>query len=160
MPVYNEFRQQLPVLFTLAMQQSPLGSSIVGGNMTLVENSIGTVWQINTKGKILFLEDTRVYPYAIERSLDHLKQAHILDKVQAVIFGDFINSGNDDLVEIVKTRFAKSVNVPVFTIQGIGHGPINDPLPLNTRTIIGVQDKEEGSFFMDVQMHCIHSAGR
>jgi muramoyltetrapeptide carboxypeptidase len=79
-----------------------LKSKIVGGNMTLVENSIETAWQINAKGKILFLEDVRVYPYAIQRSLDHLKQAHILDEVHAVIFGDFIRSGDDNLVEVVK----------------------------------------------------------
>lgn len=117
---------------------------------TLVENSIGTVWQINAKGKILFLEDIRVYPYAMERSLDHLKQAHILDEVQAVIFGNFTNSGNDDLVEIVKERFTKSVNFPVFTIQGIGHGYTNDPLPLNTLATISIQDEKEGLFFMDL----------
>ncbi|MGL9718388.1 MAG: LD-carboxypeptidase [Wolbachia sp.] len=135
----------------IKLKNGRLESKIVGGNMTLVENSIGTAWQVNAKGKILFLEDIRVYPYAMERSLDHLKQAHILDEVQAVIFGNFTNSGNDDLVEVVKERFAKSVNFPVFTVQGIGHGYTNNPLPLNTRTIIRVQDEKEGLFSMDVQ---------
>ncbi|WP_237342980.1 LD-carboxypeptidase [Wolbachia endosymbiont of Folsomia candida] len=128
-----------------------LESKIVGGNLTLVENSIGTTWQINAKGKILFLEDIGAYPYAIERSLDHLRQANVLGGICAVIFGDFIKSGNDNLVEIVKDRFAKSVDFPVFTIQGIGHGHINDPLPLNTHTVISVQGEKEGLFFMDVQ---------
>ncbi|MGL9719044.1 MAG: LD-carboxypeptidase [Wolbachia sp.] len=135
----------------IKLKNGRLESKIVGGNMTLVENSIGTAWQVNAKGKILFLEDIRVYPYAMERSLDHLKQAHIFDGVQAVIFGNFTNSGNDNLIEIVKERFAKSVNCPVFIIQGIGHGYTNDPLPLNTHTTIGIQDEKEGLFFMDVQ---------
>ncbi|MDM8335353.1 LD-carboxypeptidase [Wolbachia pipientis] len=135
----------------IKLKNGRLESKIVGGNMTLVENSIGTAWQVNAKGKILFLEDIRVYPYAMERSLDHLKQAHILDEVQAVIFGNFTNSGNNDLVEVVKERFAKSVNFPAFTIKGVGHGHINDPLPLNSHTIISVQDEKEGLFFMDVQ---------
>ncbi|NUY39152.1 LD-carboxypeptidase [Wolbachia endosymbiont of Litomosoides brasiliensis] len=135
----------------IKLKNGRLESKIVGGNMILVENSIGTAWQINAKGKILFLEDVRVYPYAIERSLDHLKQAHIFDEVHAVIFGNFINSGNDNLVEVVKERFAKSVNFPVFTVQGIGHGYVNDPLPLNTHAAVGVQDEKEGLFFIDVQ---------
>nr|AAX14416.1 microcin C7 self-immunity protein [Wolbachia endosymbiont of Drosophila mojavensis] len=84
----------------IRLKDGRLKSKIIGGNMTLVENSIGTVWQINAKGKILFLEDIRVYPYAIERSLDHLKQAHIFDGVHAVIFGDFVNCYNDNLVEV------------------------------------------------------------
>ena len=131
------------------LKNGKLESKIVGGNMTIVENSIGTSWQINTKDKILFLEDIRVYPYAIERSLDHLKQALIFDELKAVIFGDFINSGNDDLVEAVKERFAKSVNFPVFTIQGIGHGSTNDPLPLNTPAVIS---SKEGKFSMKVKI--------
>lgn len=135
----------------IELKNGRLESKIVGGNMTLVENSVGTAWQVNAKGKILFFEDIRVYPYAMEHSLDHLKQAHIFDGVQAVIFGNFTNSGNDNLIEIVKERFAKSVNFPVFTIQGIGHGYTNDPLPLNTHTTIGIQDEKEGLFFMDVQ---------
>lgn len=133
------------------LKDGRLESKIIGGNMTLVENSIGTDWQANAKGKILFLEDIRVYPYAMERSLDHLKQAHILDGVHAVIFGNFINSGNNDLVEVVKERFAKSVNFPVFTIKGVGHGHTNDPLPLNTYAIISIQDEKEDLFFMDIQ---------
>ncbi|MGL9732628.1 MAG: LD-carboxypeptidase [Wolbachia sp.] len=136
---------------SIKLKNVRLESKIVGGNMTLVENSIGTTWQINAKGKILFLEDIRVYPYAMERSLDHLKQAHIFDEVQAVIFGSFIDSGDNNFIEIVKERFARSINFPVFTIQRIGHGYINDPLPLNTHTIIGIQDEKEGLFFMDVQ---------
>ncbi|WFW29684.1 MAG: LD-carboxypeptidase [Wolbachia endosymbiont of Menacanthus eurysternus] len=135
----------------IKLKNGRLESKIVGGNMTLVENSIGTVWQVNAKGKILFLEDIRVYPYAMERSLDHLKQANIFDGVQAVIFGNFVNSSNSNLVERVKERFAKSVNFPVFTIQGVGHGYINDPLPLNTHTIIDIKNEKKGLFFMDVQ---------
>ncbi|OCA06899.1 LD-carboxypeptidase [Wolbachia endosymbiont of Trichogramma pretiosum] len=130
------------------LENGRLESKIIGGNMTLVENSIGTAWQINAKNKILFLEDIRVYPYLIERSLDHLKQAHIFDGVDAVIFGDFVNCYNDNLVEIVKERFAKSVNFPVFTMKGVGHGRVNDPLPFNTHATISVQDEKE---FMDVQ---------
>lgn len=46
----------------IRLKDGRLESKIIGGNMTLVENSIGTAWQINAKGKILFLEDIRVYP--------------------------------------------------------------------------------------------------
>ncbi|MDG7056269.1 MAG: LD-carboxypeptidase [Wolbachia endosymbiont of Meromenopon meropis] len=136
----------------IKLKNNKLESKIIGGNMTLVENSVGTTWQVNARGKILFLEEVGVYPYAIERSLNHLKQANIFDGVQAVIFGNlFNNSDNKNLIEIVKKRFAKSVNFPVFTIQEIGHGYTNDPLPLNTHTIISIQDEKKGLFFMNVQ---------
>lgn len=128
-----------------------LKSKVIGGNMTLIENSIGTSWQINTNNKIMFLEDVKVPPYALERSLDHLKQANIFEGVHAVIFGDFIDSGNDNLLEIVKKRFADSVDFPVFTMQGVGHGYVNDPLPLNTETTISAKSDKENLFFMNVK---------
>ncbi|OEY86878.1 LD-carboxypeptidase [Wolbachia pipientis] len=135
------------------LKSQSLKSKIIGGNMTLVENSIGTTWQVDAKSKILFLEDVGVYPYEMERSLDHMKQANILDKVDAVIFGDFTKSDNSALTEIVKKRFAQSVDFPVFTISGIGHGYVNDPLPLNCRTVIKVEKPEEGLFSMEINFH-------
>ncbi|KJV74433.1 LD-carboxypeptidase family protein, partial [Orientia tsutsugamushi str. UT76] len=42
--------------------------------------------QIDTKDKILFLEEVEPDPALLELRLEHLKQAHILDEVQAVIF--------------------------------------------------------------------------
>lgn len=132
-------------------KNSKLESKIIGGNMTIVENSVGTNWQINAKDKILFLEDIHVQPYSIERSLDHLKQANIFDGVHAVIFGDFIHSGDENLVQVIKKRFAESVDFPVFTMNGIGHGYINEPLPLNTKTTINIKNEKEGLFFMKVQ---------
>jgi len=141
----------LKIINELNHGDGDIKSTITGGNMTLIENGIGTVWQINVKDKILFLEDIGVSPYAMERSLDHLKQANIFDGVCAVIFGDFINSGDDDLVAVVKKRFAQSVNFPVFTMHGVGHGFVNDPLPFNTSAVISIQDEKKGLFFMDVQ---------
>lgn len=128
-----------------------LKSKVVGGNMTLIENSIGTSWQINTNNKIMFLEDIKVPPYALERSLDHLKQANIFEGVNAVIFGDFIDSGNDNLLEVVKKRFADSVDFPIFTMQGVGHGYVNDPLPLNTEATISAKSDRENLFCMNVK---------
>lgn len=133
------------------LKNGSLESKIIGGNLTLVEDSIGTLWQINTKAKILFLENVKVEPYQIERSLDHLKQAHILDDVDAVIFGDFIDCTDIHQVEMVQERFAQSVRFPVFTMQGIGHGFRSDPLPLNTPAIIRAQNNKEELLSMDVQ---------
>ncbi|KJW07408.1 LD-carboxypeptidase family protein [Orientia tsutsugamushi str. UT144] len=113
-----------------------LESKVVGGSISLVRASIGTCWQIDTKDKILFLEEVEPDPALLELRLEHLKQAHILDEVQAVIFGDILCTNDEQLLELVKHRFAQSVNFPVFTLNGIGHARTNYPLPLNTRAVI------------------------
>lgn len=116
----------------------PISAPLIGGNLTLVEASIGTLWEIDTKDKILIIEDVSVAAYSIERSLEHLKQAGIFSNVRAVIFGDFTDADSQQLVQFVQRRFASDPKIlcPVFSLAGIGHGRVNLPLPLNTHAEI------------------------
>lgn len=105
-------------------------SRVVGGNIELVETSLGAFWQIETRGRIVFLEGVGEAAWRTERSLDHMKHAGIFDHVEAVVFGDFTSVDNYTLVEIVLKRFAQEMSFPVFKLSGVGHGPINYPVPL------------------------------
>lgn len=117
--------------------QPSVRSRVVGGNLTLVENAIGTVCRLTGTGKIVFLEDINVQPYSLERSLDHLRQVDgTLDGAAAVVFGSFTKSEPVDLLDLVFRRFAAAVPYPVFRVHGIGHGFANNPLPLNTDAIV------------------------
>lgn len=111
---------------------APLRSRVVGGNLTLVGNTIGTTFGFSGAGKIVFLEDVDESPYHLERNLDHLRQAGAFDGTVAVVFGLFRDSEPAELVPVVFRRFAASVPFPVFSTDRIGHGYVNDPLPLNT----------------------------
>jgi muramoyltetrapeptide carboxypeptidase len=119
---------------------------IIGGNLTLVEASIGTAWEVQPAGKVLFLEETGEAAYRLERSLDHIKQTTILDSILSIIFGDFTPSDDPGLVDLVLSRFAKSVSFPVFRLTGIGHGSVNHPLPLNTNAEITLIDPEQALY--------------
>ncbi|CAI6345274.1 unnamed protein product [Macrosiphum euphorbiae] len=119
-------------------------SKVAGGNLTLVENSLGTSCGFRGDGKIVFLEDVRVQPYSVERSLDHMKLAGVFDGATAVVFGSFsveeqpagsctgVPSSDDNLIDLVFRRFAATLPFPVFRVDGIGHSFVNNPLPLNT----------------------------
>lgn len=124
-------------------------SSVVGGNAALVEASVGTVWEVNGKGRVLFFEDVGEAAYSIERSLDHMKQARIFDGVDAVIFGDFTQADNNTLMNIVFDRFAEWASFPVFRVTGIGHGSVNIPLPFLTHTEIKSIEGMEYEFCVD-----------
>lgn len=108
---------------------------IVGGNLSLIQTSLGTKWQLNPKGKILFLEEVSERGYSIDRMLNHLQQAGLFQQAKAVIFGDIIkgqeNDGND-FTSYALTSFAQHLDIPVLQLTGIGHAKINDPLPFNT----------------------------
>ncbi len=62
---------------------------LVGGNLTLVTATLGTPYEIDTKNKLLFLEEVGEAPYRIDRMLTQLGLAGKLSDAQGVILGDF-----------------------------------------------------------------------
>jgi len=61
---------------------------LIGGNLTLISTTLGTPYEIETRGKIVFLEDVDEEPYSIDRMLTHLRLAGKFDGVAGVIFGE------------------------------------------------------------------------
>ncbi|QCS24227.1 LD-carboxypeptidase [Rickettsia parkeri] len=123
----------------IAKSSDLVSGKLTGGNLTMVQTSIGTSWQIKAKGKILFLEDVNVVPFRLDRELLHLKQAGLLEDVKAIIFGSF---GKDlDATMLVLRNFADSLDIPVFKTNRFGHEKINDPIIYNTNSKI-IKSKE------------------
>ncbi len=127
-----EFPEFIPL--NLAAQQSvTITAPIVGGNLAIVQTTLGTPWQLDAHNKILFLEEVRERGYRIDRMLTHLRQAGLLNNVKAILFGDFIEGNEADgssLIEPVLKRFAEQIAIPVLQCKGIGHDKTNYPVPL------------------------------
>jgi muramoyltetrapeptide carboxypeptidase len=129
--------KHLTPLNAAAKKSSTIEGSIVGGNLRLIQSSIGTSWAIQPKGKILFIEDVSERGYSIDRMLEQLHQANILDSnLKALVIGDFtegLEKNGQNLVPLALQRFADRVNYPVITGLPCGHGKgQNAPLPFNT----------------------------
>ena len=56
--------------------------------------SLATPWEIDTTGRVLYLEDVGEAVYALERMLTQLRWAGVLDKAAAVVLGPFTNCRN------------------------------------------------------------------
>lgn len=64
---------------------------LTGGNLSLVSSSLGTPYEIDTRGKILFLEDVDEAPYRIDSMLNHLKAAGKLRDCAGIVLGYWTN---------------------------------------------------------------------
>lgn len=64
---------------------------LIGGNLTLVTASLGTPYEIDTRGKILFLEDIDETEQRVDRMLTQLKLAGKLDDVAGILLGAWTN---------------------------------------------------------------------
>ncbi len=61
---------------------------IVGGNLAILASMLGSKSQLNTDGKVLFIEEIGEYKYSIDRMLQSLKRAGYFTNVSAVIIGN------------------------------------------------------------------------
>ena len=105
----------------------------------MTTSSIGTPSEIKTKGRILFFEEIAERAYRIDRCLQHLDQAKLLDGVAAVVFGDFTKceeSNGTDLITPTLQNFFQKKNIPAFRGLQVGHGEIQRPLFFNTQNVL------------------------
>lgn len=119
----------------LAESTPKITGRLTGGNLSIIQTSLGTRWQIKTAGKIIFIEDVKEKGYKIDRALNHLRQAGIFAKAKAIVFGDFFDPA-DEHVDFALKRFASEVNIPVFKTNQFGHGKMNYPLIYNSKSEI------------------------
>ena len=112
----------------LAANSSSVASSegtLLGGCLTLIETALGTPWELQTEGAVLLLEDRGMKPYAVDRSLMHLKQAGKFRGVAAVILGDFPDCApagtGDETVRDVAQRILGPLGIPLVWGAPIGH---------------------------------------
>ena len=84
-PESNQLRPSHPLR---TIRPGKATGTLIGGNLTLISTTMGTPYEIETRGKLLFLEDVDEEPYSIDRMLTHLRLAGKLDGVVGVIFGE------------------------------------------------------------------------
>ena len=110
---------------------------LVGGNLSLICSTMGSVFEIQTVGSILFIEDVGEAPYRIDRYLSELKLAGKLDRVNGVIIGRFSrreteapDRSTDFKMHQVFQQYFSKMKVPVIFNFPSGHGFKNVSLPL------------------------------
>lgn len=135
--------QELRPLNHEAKKNNKITGRLTGGNLTLVESSIGTCWEAQTARKIVFLEEVGEKGYRVDRSLYHLYQAGLLKDVKAIVLGQFIEPVGDGFISFALQRFADEINsygTPVYKTEQFGHGNRNYPLIYNAEAEILYSD--------------------
>ena len=126
-----------------------------GGNLTLVSTTMGTPYEIDTRGAILFLEDVGEQPYSMDRMLTQLRLAGKLEQAAGIVFGECSDCGPRDykpsfestfsLGEVVDEILGK-LNIPVLSGLTIGHTADQLTLPLG---VMASLDSEKGELTIE-----------
>nr|WP_067056647.1 LD-carboxypeptidase [Mucilaginibacter sp. L294] len=121
--------------------------TLIGGNLSLLLATNGSVSDVDYSGKILFIEDVGEYLYAIDRMLRALKRAGKLKNLSGLIVGGFTDLKDNDipfgqtLPQIVMDVVA-DYSYPVCFDFPAGHVPDNCSLILGTIADLGVYERK------------------
>lgn len=114
---------------------------LVGGNLTMIATLMGTPYELDSSGAILFLEDVDEELYRIDRMLTQLALGGEFDRMAGFVFGRCTNctfkGPTFSLEEILRDRFG---SLPVPAISGLSFGHLDQKLVLP----IGIQATLDG----------------
>jgi muramoyltetrapeptide carboxypeptidase len=119
---------------------------LVGGNLSMVVNNIGTGSAFDPKGKILVVEDIDEYLYHIDRMMVQLKRTGVLKELSGLVVGHFSDMKDNAIPfgenanEII-ARNVSDYSFPVMFGFPAGHAPQNMPLPIGAKLKLNV-DKQ------------------
>ncbi|WP_342507424.1 LD-carboxypeptidase [Sporosarcina sp. FSL K6-2383] len=116
---------------------------LVGGNLSLLASGIGTKFEVDTKGKLVLLEDVGVEPYGVDRLLNQLRMAGKLEDAAGFVVGDFADAMPKDqdeslTLDEVIDHYLRDLGKPVVKGFKIGHCEPHFAIPL------GVEAKLDG----------------
>ena len=125
-----------------------INGALTGGNLAIIVTTLGTKYEIDTKDKILFLEDVDEETGSLNRMLTHLKYAGKLDDCKAVVFGNFAACKNTytkenqhyDLMELLKDFFANYDKPVIYGMESGHKKPYMFTLPLGAECSINLRN--------------------
>lgn len=116
-----------------AIRPGRVSGRLTGGNLSLVQQSIGTAYEIDTRDAILFLEETYDPMSVADERLVHLRAAGLLHHVKGVVFGQLsLDRSEEDEFEDFLLDLVSDLDVPILMDFPAGHEVPNLTLPLGT----------------------------
>lgn len=113
----------------------PVRAPITGGNLTVLVTTLGTPYEVDTRGKILLLEDIGEEPYRLDRMINQLRLAGKFDDCAGIVLADFHDCESKpgrpslSLPEIMYNHIVP-YRIPILSGFPVGHCSPNRGIPL------------------------------
>ncbi len=133
----------------LTINEGRARGALVGGNLTMITSTLGTDYEIDTKDKILLIEEISEHPYKIDRMLTQLHLAGKLNECSGIIFGHFkgLNSrrpfypNKSYTIKEVIEQVVKPIGKPTLIGLPFGHIKNKLTLPIGTQVEMDASKK-------------------
>ena len=120
---------------------------LVGGNLSIIYSLLGSKSSIDTKDKILFIEDLDEYLYHVDRMLQNMKRNDYFKNVKGIIVGSMRDMHDNEIpfgqneVQLI-TEIVKDLNIPIAFEFCAGHQKDNRTLMLGSHVDFEVNETE------------------
>lgn len=136
----------------LVFSEGESEGELIGGCLTLLSYTLGTPYEIDTKGKILFIEEIGEPPHKLDGKLTHLLNAGKLHDCAGIVLGELIDCdtseykpgypmGNFHWEDIIQDRLG-NLGIPIMANLSFGHGEYKSTLPIGTRARLDTLNKK------------------
>lgn len=121
--------------------------TIIGGNLSLLVDTLATPYEVDTKDKLFFIEEVKEDPYNIDRMFNQLRLAGKFDDAAGIILGDFNNCESSkheeslSLMELIDDHI-KGANKPTIYNLQAGHCSPTLTLPFGVLAELDADNKE------------------
>jgi len=125
----------------VAVHSKTAAGILTGGNLAMLYSLAGTIAMPETDGKILFIEDTGEYYYAVDRMMQSLRLGGMLNNLAALLVGDFGDMQDQRIpfgrsIEEIITEVAGGFGYPICFGFPSGHSNDNPALYLGREAVI------------------------
>lgn len=129
-----------------AVVEGKADGPLVGGNLSLLVSTLGTKFEIDTKDKLLLIEDVNEEPRAVDRMLNQLYMAGKLDDASGIVIGDFADcipkcDLSLSLHEVID-HYVKLANKPAMKGFQMGHCNPHIAVPLGVQATLDTTEKK------------------
>jgi muramoyltetrapeptide carboxypeptidase len=105
----------------MQIREGTARGKLYGGCLSMLVASLGTPYEINTAGTVLFIEDIATKSFQVDRMLMHLKLAGKLREVNGIVFGEMADCGDLALLQETIRSVLKDFSGPVGFGLRSGH---------------------------------------
>lgn len=129
-----------------SIHEGKVTGEIIGGNLSLLVSTLGTSFEVDTREKILFIEDIDEEPYQVDRMLNQLKMAGKIEEAAGILICDFNNCTSKKrkrsltLDDVVADHIAPA-NKPTMKGFKIGHCSPHVAIPIGVRGTLDTTSK-------------------